>query len=227
MAQCSASENSVAMQQYSIRPESRHTFEVLQQLPHYTPSTECASLPPVTATMLASTSGDANPLSTAAAPLLLSHCNVLYRPSGVITLPEGTLASDTCTQRRSRTLPHPQARSPHLWPDRVVLLIILRSTCSRQRLRARTCLSMAAEIYGCQRPISWLGSPCLCPRNDCFHASTTGISVLTCEQTASSSTGQYTSTKPSDFTTESDTSNLRALGEDDSESVYHGMNSSR
>ncbi|KAG7450085.1 uncharacterized protein BT62DRAFT_928894 [Guyanagaster necrorhizus] len=210
MAQCSASENSVAMRQYSIRPESRHTFEVLQQLPHYTPSTECASLPPVTATMLASTSGDANPLSTAAAPLLLVHSNMLYRPSGVITLPEGTPASDTCTQRRSRTLLHPHARSPHL-----------------QRLRARTCLSMAIKIYGCQRPISWLGSPCLCPRNDCFHASTTGISLLTCEQTASSSTGQYTSTKPSDFTTESDTDDLRALGEDDFESVYHGMNSSR
>ncbi|SJL13058.1 uncharacterized protein ARMOST_16495 [Armillaria ostoyae] len=112
MAQQSASESSAAVQRQPTRSESRHATEILQQLPNYTPSTERASLPLATTPAPTSTTGDASaiPLTTAPAPTM--HSNVLYRPSGIFTMPEGTPASETSVIGHLRPAKFSDSRSP-------------------------------------------------------------------------------------------------------------------
>ncbi|SJL18541.1 uncharacterized protein ARMOST_22135 [Armillaria ostoyae] len=111
-AQRSASENSAAVQQPTTRSESRQAIEILQQLPNYTPSTERASLSLVTASIPALSAGNADPIPPTTAPALLVHSNVLYRPSGIITLPEGTPASETSVIGHLRPATFSDSRSP-------------------------------------------------------------------------------------------------------------------
>ncbi|KAK0430567.1 hypothetical protein EV421DRAFT_1912735 [Armillaria borealis] len=112
MAQRSASENSAAVQQPTTRSESRQAVEILQQLPNYTPSTERASLSLATASVPALSAGNADPIPPTTAPALLVHSNVLYRPSGIITLPEGTPASETSVIGHLRPATFSDSRSP-------------------------------------------------------------------------------------------------------------------
>ncbi|KAK0463327.1 hypothetical protein IW261DRAFT_1427772 [Armillaria novae-zelandiae] len=95
MAQHSASESSAAVQQPSIHADSRLTDEALSQSRNDTLSSERAPSLLATAPMLATTIVDASSLPTTAAPAVIVHSNVLYRPSGIISLPEGTPASET------------------------------------------------------------------------------------------------------------------------------------
>lgn len=94
MAQQSASESSAAVQQPSIHSESRLTAEAFLQSQDDSPSVERAPLSLATAPRLASTTVDVSSLPTTAAPAVIVHSNVLYRPSGIISLPEGTPASE-------------------------------------------------------------------------------------------------------------------------------------
>ncbi|KAK0441470.1 uncharacterized protein EV420DRAFT_1650067 [Desarmillaria tabescens] len=95
MASKTASEGSAAMQQQPVQSESQHTSEVPQQLPSSLPPVEHASSPPAMALAPASTTRDADSGLPTLAPAPTVHSNVLYRPSGIITMPEGTPASKT------------------------------------------------------------------------------------------------------------------------------------
>ncbi|KAK0462656.1 uncharacterized protein EV420DRAFT_1735524 [Desarmillaria tabescens] len=112
MAQRSTSESSAAVQQPTTRPESRQAVEILQQLPNYTPSTERASLSLLTAPIPALSTGNASSVPLTTAPALLVHSNVLYRPSGIITLPEGTPALETSIIGHLRPATFSESRSP-------------------------------------------------------------------------------------------------------------------
>ncbi|KAK0197643.1 hypothetical protein F5146DRAFT_995283 [Armillaria mellea] len=112
MAQHSASESSAAVQQSTTRSESRQAVETLQQLPNYVPSTERASLTLTTAPVPALSTGNASPVPPTTVPAALVHSNVLYRPSGIIVLPEGTPASETSVIGHLRPATFSNSRSP-------------------------------------------------------------------------------------------------------------------
>ncbi|KAK0477786.1 hypothetical protein IW261DRAFT_1420637 [Armillaria novae-zelandiae] len=113
MAQHSASESSAAVQQPSIHADSRLTDEALSQSRNDTLSSERAPSLLATAPMLATTIVDASSLPTTAAPAVIVHSNVLYRPSGIISLPEGTPASETSVIGLLRPATFSEPRSSH------------------------------------------------------------------------------------------------------------------
>lgn len=100
------------MQQPTNRSESRQAVEILQQLPNYTPSTERASLSLATAPIPTLSAGNADSILPTTAPALLVYSNVLYRPSGIIALPEGTPASETSVIGHLRPATFSDSRSP-------------------------------------------------------------------------------------------------------------------